>query len=730
MTPGTIRAICALVSLLLGCEILQTGPRIHAAEVVVDSSRYSADCGIEVRHADQRLMLKWPTDEEESGQLVLDLRPERPLIERLSISRGGEDGTLLESMEPMTFMTVGTRVTPRGHPPTLSKWQVFFDKPADRPHQSYLSHRELKAVRVESTGKRATVALGEITIGPFHGELQFTFYAGSPLVHVEAVVTTGEDDRAILYDAGLTGNFPAGTQIAWMNNVDRQIERVPADAQASDRPLAVRHRTIIAETPSGSVACFSPPHQYHYPRDWTDNFGYVWYGRGHLETDAGFGFGIRQDKAGGRAFVPWFNAPPGVEHRLSTFYLVTRGRAKAALDEVLRYTHHDSFPPLPGHITFSSHWHMAIAVEALNQRAKGITELPIPDFVGMFKEMGIDAVHIAEFHGDGHPRDPGPLRLRELESMFSECQRLSDNELLMIPGEEANVYLGLAEPGKHPGHWLYLFPRPVYWIMQRGADEPFAESDPRFGTLYRVGSRQDMVELLRRENGLAWVAHPRIKASSWTPDIFRHEDFYLADFWLGAAWKAMPAELSREKLGERVLDLLSDMANWGQKKYVPGEVDVFKLDRTHELSGHMNINYLRLDRLPKYEDGWQPILDALRAGAFFVTTGEVLVREFTVGGKQTGQELSLAGNAQPEIRVQLDWTFPLRFAEVISGDGEKVYRERIDLPDTGSFGQRTLTLKPDLRGRKWVRFEVWDVAANGAFTQPVWLIRAGTQKDE
>ena len=23
--------------------------------------------------------------------------------------------------------------------------------------------------------------------------------------------------------------------------------------------------------------------------------------------------------------------------------------------------------------------------------------------------------------------------------------------------------------------------------------------------------------------------------------------------------------------------------------------------------------------------------------------------------------------------------------------------------------------------RKWVRFEVWDVAANGAFTQPVWL---------
>ena len=28
--------------------------------------------------------------------------------------------------------------------------------------------------------------------------------------------------------------------------------------------------------------------------------------------------------------------------------------------------------------------------------------------------------------------------------MFDECRRLSDDELLFIPGEEANVYLGLA----------------------------------------------------------------------------------------------------------------------------------------------------------------------------------------------------------------------------------------------------------------------------------------------
>jgi hypothetical protein len=73
------------------------------------------------------------------------------------------------------------------------------------------------------------------------------------------------------------------------------------------------------------------------------------------------------------------------------------------------------------------------------------------------------------------------------------------------------------------------------------------------------------------------------------------------------------------------------------------------------------------------------------------------------------------------LQVTLEWTFPLQFAEVISGDGQKVYRERLELTDTGAFGRRTLKLNPDLAGRKWVRVQVWDVAVNGAFTQPVWL---------
>ena len=169
------------------------------------------------------------------------------------------------------------------------------------------------------------------------------------------------------------------------------------------------------------------------------------------------------------------------------------------------------------------------------------------------------------------------------------------------------------------------------------------------------------------------------------------------------------------------MDLLDDMANWGHKKYVLGEVDVFKIDHTHELYGHMNINYVQMDRVPRYDEGWQPLMDALRNGKFFVSTGEVLIPRFTVDEKTSGTVAQLQKDQKTKIKFDVTWTFPLSFAEVISGDGQRVFRERIDLANTSPNGQNNIELSTDLHGRHWVRLEVWDIAANGAFTQPVWL---------
>jgi hypothetical protein len=700
-----------------GFALAQAPPK-----VAVDLSRYQADCGIAVAQHNTRLEVIWQLDEADGNevcQVIFEFNPGKPLIESIGIARTSQEPVriLLKEVEPVTFLTVGTRVAPLGRPPQMSVWNVFFDKPANRPHQKYSSNLTRKQVRVSSEGHRATVAVGELTIGPFSGELHVTFYRGARLMHVEAVVRTKDDRHAILYDAGLVGDESKARQIAWRDS-ERKIQRSPADSKINDRPLAVRHRAVLSENPHGSVVCFPPPHQYQFPRDWTDNLRFAWIGTDHLGFGHPFGFGVRQEPDGKRPFEPWFNAPPDTQQRLGVFYLLSRGKAEIALGQTLRYTHGDHFPFMRGNLTFTSHYHMAVAVEAMKRQFRGT-----PDYVTMFKDMGVNVIHLADFHGDGHQRDPGPLRLPELEALFKECRRLSDKELVLIPGEECSDFLGIREPGKNPGHWMSLFPRPVYWIQQRVEGQPFSDKDAKYGTVYRVGNQRDMMELLKQEKGLAWTAHPRIKASSWTPDIFRREEFYQADYWLGAAWKAMPADLSRPRLGERGLDLLDDMANWGQRKYLPGEVDVFKLDHTHELYGHMNINYLRLDHMPRFDEGWQPILDALRGGRFFTSTGEVLLHEFTVGGVESGGTLKLDADAKTEVRATLEWTFPLQFAEIISGDGKQVYRERIPLADTGPFGKRTLVRTLDLRGRKWVRFEVWDVAVNGAYTQPVWMER-------
>ncbi|HEX5102600.1 MAG TPA: hypothetical protein VFV87_02235 [Pirellulaceae bacterium] len=701
-----------------------------SAETLIDLSGYHPGCEVEVAGWNGHLKIQWPITEVETGELTLDTSGNAPLIEKLVVRQNSVEAVILKDVDPVWFLTVGSREMPPGKPPE-QKWEVFFDNPHRRPHEVFASKLAIAKAKVAGSGSRASVTIDGLAIGPFAGSLEFSFYAGSPLVRVDAVVATEKDGVAMFYDAGIVADEPSWKDVGWADTEGHYHFVLTRDLKQPASTVKVRGRVIAVDSvPHGVVACFPPPHQFQFPRDYSTNLGFVWHGKGYQGLENKVGFGIRQNKDGGGNFVPWFNAPPGTQQRLGMFLLVSSGNAQESLDDTFAYTRGDRFAELPGYKTLTSHWHMAIAVAAMEEAKRGIQRTEQPEYARIFREMGVNMVHLGEFHGDGHPKDPGPLRLPEMQAMFEECRRWSDDELLLIPGEEINDFLGLKTQGKHPGHWMSLFPRPVYWTQTRAADQPFMEEHPQYGKVYHVGSRGDMIRLIKEERALVWSAHPRIKASSWTPDIFREEDFFLAEYWLGGAWKAMPGDLSRERLGERVLNLLDDMANWGHKKYVLGEVDVFKIDHTHELFAHMNVNYVQMDRVPKYDEGWQPVLDTLSNGKFFVTTGEILIPKFTVGGKPSGDVLKRGDSAtaspeprspNPELLADLQWTFPLAFAEVISGDGKQVYRERIELSDTKPFGSRTLKLTPDLRGRHWVRLEVWDIAANGAFTQPVWI---------
>ena len=699
------------------------------SRVELNIDNYQPTCGIEISQHESLIQVSWPLDAVRRGRLTFDLTRDQPLIHTAAVSPrdSGPFRTIAMGLDPVVLVRVGKRdLDKRGG------WTIFFDRMQRKPSELFRAKIERKRAVVTSNARRATLTIGDVSAGPFHGQLRWTFYADNPFFLQEAVLKTERDGTAYLYDTGLVCRKTLPTRMSWRDSFG-PLKAVPADSIGQPRHLAVRGRAIAAQFKGGSIALFPPPHRYFYPLDFSSNLKNIWMGPNYDKQPFPFGFGIRHDARGDNRYVPWFNAPPGTAQEMGLFLLLSDGSGDKALRDVARLTRNDRFAPLPGHAVFASHFHVEHTRELLNAQEKsgesgtqtgrlpsgGEYRIPQrlknPGFVRVLRDQGVDIVHLAEFHFGQTRQMTMRQRVQRLQMLHAECQRLSDQRFLLLPGEEPNVHLG--------GHWISFFPKPVYWVLNRPKGTPFVTEHPRLGRVYHVGSEPDVLRLLQAEGGLAWTAHPRIKSSTGFPDRYRDRLFYQSEHFLGAAWKAMPADLSQPRLGSRVLDLLNDMSNWGTPKFALGEVDVFKIEPDHELYGHMNVNYLRLEKVPRFEDGWQPVLDALRGGQFFVTTGEVLISGFTVNGRKTGETTMGAEGGKVEVRLDLKWTFPLAYAEIITGDGRAIKRRRVDLSTTGSFGEVSLKIDADVTDQRWLRVEVWDVATNGAFTQPVWLNR-------
>jgi hypothetical protein len=684
--------------------IMLAGISNSFAQSIITTDKFNTKPGVSVSVADTRFTITWPAGIAVKGRLVLNLKNDEPLFSNIQLSKNGIFKSIIQNVDPQFILTEGKRdlISQNG-------WNIFFDKVPLKPHQPYKVDFHKKDIKVSSSGSRTLITLSGVEAPGFKGELQITLYDGQPLFNVAAVVSTQIDSTAILYDAGLVGKQAPVKNISYADVYDHlQTNNISQPDTAQN--IAVKYRAITGINDQGSIAVFPAPHQYFYPLDEAFNLKFVWYGNNYRQMLNGYGLGIRQELNGDKRFVPWFNAPPGTKQRLNFFCLLSTDGAAVLLDNVKRFTHGDSYKPLPGYKTMASHFHNEFIMSVV---LKGKPVPDSPGFIKVFKKLGVNIVHLAEFHYTAHPKGPDEQRLLELKTLFDQCSRLSSSNFLLLPGEEPNEFFG--------GHWLEFFPRPVYWIMSRKPGTPFVSTDAEHGKVYHIGDKNDMLALLKAENGLAWTAHARTKGSTGFPDAYKNEEFYLSDRFLGAAWKAMPADLSQPRLGKRVLDLMDDMNNWGLKKKVLSEADLFSIEPENEMYAHMNVNYLKLDKQPKFKDGWQSVLNVIQQGKFFSTTGEVLVDDFKVNGHSTGETIALPFNGQCNITFKADWTFPLNFAEIISGDGKQVYRKHINLDATKAFGAQIFTVNTNLKGRKWARLEIWDVAANGAYTQTVWF---------
>jgi len=674
------------------------------SQPTVDLSGFVKSANVKVNAKGDQISITWRTSPSLRGRIIFNLNDSVPLIRAMQLISGKDVKNITENVNPSFILTTGKRdlVSQNG-------WNIFFDRVPLKPFQAHRVIIQKQHIAVKSEASRTIVTIGKVSAAEFEGDLEFTLYNESPLINIAAVISTAKDSTAILYDAGLTGNNSAWDTISWAD-VYGKMQRKAATINDTSASHAVKYRTILAGNKSGCLAIFPAPHQYFYPLDEAFNLNFTWSGKDYRNLFDEFGIGIRQDLYGDKRFVPWFNAPPGTRQRLNFFCLLSPGNDVAALEAVKEYTNGDKYPMLGGYKRFASHFHNEFVMNVM------IPRKPVPDtpsFVKVFKALGVDIVHLGEFHYTAHPKGPDEQRLKELHELFKMCSSYSDSGFLLLPGEEPNEFYG--------GHWLEFFPNPVYWIMSRARDVPFISNHPEYGKVYRVNNSEEMLKLLELEHGLAWTAHPRTKGSTGYPDKYKSDKFFTSERFMGAAWKPIPADLSIDRLGIRALDLMDDMNNWGLRKKMISEADLFTIEPENEMYAHLNVNYLQLSKLPEYKEGWQPVLDVLESGRFFSTTGEVLLPAFTINKKSSGDTLRLDRTGMAELSFTVNWTFPLNFALLVTGDGNKVFKEKIDLRYTHSFGVQTFRKKVNLAGRKWARLEVWDAAVNGAFTQTIWL---------
>ncbi|MEH6307373.1 hypothetical protein RYH73_17120 [Olivibacter sp. CPCC 100613] len=692
-------------NLLITCLLfIFYSPLLLAQTPTVNSQKFDEKAGASFSYRNHILQIKWPTGNQHYGQIELDMQKGKPLFRRMLLTEGKRSKLISSNLDPSFLLTIGKRdlVSQNG-------WNIFFDKVPEKPYQTYDVKLEKSTASVETIGSRTLVKISSLKADHFKGDLEITFYNGSPLFNVAAVMSTNVDSSAIVYDAGLVSKNPEWEAVSWINTAD-SLQSTDLISSDTSKNMAVKYRSIAAKGKDGMLALFPAPHQYFYPLDEAFNLKFAWYGNNYRKMVDGYGIGIRQDLQGDKRFVPWFNAPPKTKQRLNFFCLLSVENENSTFAAIKKFTHNDTYVKLPGYKTMSSHFHNEFIMNVVLAN-KPIPE--VPDFVTVFKRMGVDIVHLAEFHYTAHPKGPDPQRLKELHALFEQCKRLSDDRFLLLPGEEPNEFFG--------GHWLSLFPKPIYWVMSREKGVSFSENHPTYGKIYHVGDQEDMLKLLEEEQGLAWTAHARTKGSVNTPDLYKNENFFKSNRFMGAAWKPMPADLSMPKLGKRVLDLMDDMNNWGLKKTVIAEADLFTITPENEMYAHMNVNYLMLDSLPKFTDSWKPVLNSMQKGHFFTSTGEVLMPRLTINGKHSGESISLDDSGYATVELALNWTFPMNFVEIISGDGQQIYREKIDLTKTEAFGSKVMQFKTNLRKRTWVRIEAWDIAANGAFSQSFYV---------
>ena len=723
-----------------------------AQPLTCDLRNYKAQAGIHASVNGAIVELSWDGERGQQLRASFAIRDGSPLVSELAVRKNGGAAWIVlgHNLTPEYDVVSGKRrlseqqMAPlRKLPGGLTaevmereKWNAFWDAPlmipgnpggsVDLPRKPEEVRRAAAvyhagACEVRTEGARLELNFpSSVALGIFNGGLRYTVYRGSNLLRQEAIASTNEPSVAYKYNGGLKGfSIDSKSRLAW-RDVAQQWQQVRFGGPVNHNmvPLVARNRLAILETAGGgSLAVFPPPHKFFFSREIETNLGYVYYRK---DGNSSFAIGARMAeneqpyRPYGFSEETWekrahearhhihnfalYNAPPGTEQHMPVYFYLNAEDSRATDRAVLAYTHDDTYKAVPGYQVMVSHFHFHFN-EQLTDAGTLDTQ---PSWASVFRGLGVNIAILADFHSDSHPTDPGPIRFQEQQVYFEGCRRVSDDAFLMIPGEEPDATLG--------GHYMFVLSHPVYWSHAPGAGQKYQDTDARFGKVFHTSTPAEELRLLNEQNGLMWQTHPRTKGSSGYPDAIKDWDHFKSERFLGGSYQSLPVDQSEKRMCEaRCFGLLDEMNNWSNAKYLIAEGDTYMKYPDDETYPELEVNYVKLDRVPKFDEEWTPLLDKMRAGDYFVSSGEILFHNWSIEGK----------GAKRTMDAEIEYTFPLEFVELVWGDGARTERQIISATGMAPFGKHTFKIPFDATGKKWVRFAVWDSAGNGAFLQPV-----------
>lgn len=664
-----------------------------------------------------RKIINWKGEDNLSWRAEIGIDGNIPCIFDLSYLSNGKWVNLVSKLHPEFKVVTGvrTKINPqreKGLAPgeTLDyQWDTYSDDPMSRKKEVKEATEKWNTTKMSysTNGNVQTVAFDGLTLGQFSGGLELHFFEGCNLIRVEALAATEDDGVCYLYHGGLKGFTP--DKLYYVSPRRREVYENPgyhtnAGPDRDRERVYARGRVLTLQQPHGSVAVLPTPHRFVWGGQTENNVGYNYY---NLTKNGVLSIGIRNNKEQEHFNIRWplYNAKPGTVQRMSFFFMVNSDTVYAARSMAMKYTNYDHLRPLEGYKRLGSHMHIAAQAAFPRDYRK---QLP---WELLIKENGFDIFSPCDFWAEGRCDDNKEGRKSDLERYHLTSHYVSTPDFLLVTGEELAIMGPDRSKQLIPYHFMIWPSKPILYSRWRDDDQEFAEILPDGRTYYHLKNAMDVIEMCRRENAFIQMPHPDTKANDGLPYDCKYEPWFTDERWMGMGARMLPADNSVDHMfAGRIDRVWNDINNWADRpKYVMSELDTYtKVDESEEdweLYAMTNCSYVQLDKIPT-SDNWEELVNALREGRHFYSTGEILIEESSiVDGKAT---------------ATISWTFPMAYAECVYSDGENVQTVRIPMNDTTPYGRKTIEFNfPE--GMKWARFYVTDIAWNSAYSQPVFL---------